>query len=175
MAHKRDEQKLKLWGVDYETWRQIGQPTFLIFSQQRQNARNRGIGWDIRFVDWWRIWKESGKWPERGKGAYVMARKQDIGPYSPDNVYICHQSVNSFDGWREGGHTRRVDGKSSHGYPLNVSRLNTALHKTKPYMVRVCGVFVGTYPDIESAVAGRDAYRANPHPPIDKTRVKAQH
>jgi DNA-binding CsgD family transcriptional regulator len=58
---------------------------------QRKNARERGISWDISLPEWWQIWKESGKYPVRGKhvGEYVMSRYGDTGPYSKDNVHIC--------------------------------------------------------------------------------------
>jgi hypothetical protein len=60
------------------------------FCRQRQNAKNRGIKWDLKLWDWWMIWDASGKWEQRGRGAgYVMSRYGDEGPYQKDNVYIC--------------------------------------------------------------------------------------
>lgn len=70
------------------------------FHQQRQNAKIRGIAWEMKLWDWWRIWDVSGKWSQRGRGqGYVMARKGDTGPYSVDNVYIATSSQNIKDSY----------------------------------------------------------------------------
>lgn len=61
------------------------------FNSQRQNARSRGISWDLKLWEWWQIWQQSGKWDERGrgKGKYVMCRFGDVGAYEAGNVYIA--------------------------------------------------------------------------------------
>lgn len=72
-----------------------------LFERQRQNAKNRGVGWDMTFKQWWDIWQESGHWHERGRRAdgYVMGRYGDSDGYTPDNVYICTLRQNSMDGY----------------------------------------------------------------------------
>ena len=71
------------------------------FQRQRQNARKRGILWDLTIGDWWDIWVRSGKWGERGRGAekYVMGRNGDIGPYAVGNVKIITQAENVEEYW----------------------------------------------------------------------------
>lgn len=70
------------------------------FIVQRANANKRGIEWKFTFAEWWSVWHESGKWGDRGRGAYVMARYGDGDtPYSKDTVYICTQSENSKDSY----------------------------------------------------------------------------
>jgi len=70
------------------------------FTDQRNSARKRGIGWEMTFADWWRVWQESGRWDERGPGTgYCMARYGDDGPYSVDNVYICTIGQNFADSY----------------------------------------------------------------------------
>lgn len=72
------------------------------FTEHRKNARQRGLGWDFTFAEWWRLWQESGKWDQRGRGkhGYVMARWGDgDAPYSVDTVYICTQPENARDGY----------------------------------------------------------------------------
>lgn len=61
------------------------------YTMQRRQARDRGIEWLFDFDSWWKVWDASGRWEQRGRrvGEYVMARKGDAGPYSPENVYIC--------------------------------------------------------------------------------------
>lgn len=60
------------------------------FHQQRQNARERGIEWQLTLGEWWHIWDDSGHWEYRGKGQdrYVMSRFGDTGPYCAGNVFI---------------------------------------------------------------------------------------
>jgi hypothetical protein len=88
------------------------------FCRQRQSARQRGIGWELKLWDWWMIWSASGRWDQRGRGeGYVMSRYGDEGPYRKDNVYIGTARENNSKtkrkqsglpmgvnkcGWREG-------------------------------------------------------------------------
>ena len=60
------------------------------FQVQRMRAKNRGVGWEMTFPEWWSIWESSGRWEERGirMGSYVMARTGDVGPYAVWNVRI---------------------------------------------------------------------------------------
>lgn len=70
------------------------------FKQQRWRAANRGLGWEFTFEQWLEFWMASGKWHLRGKGTgkYVMARRGDVGPYSPGNCFICPFEQNISDG-----------------------------------------------------------------------------
>lgn len=59
------------------------------FIMQRKNARQRGIGWNFTFKDWFAVWQESGHWEQRGRGkGYCMTRIGDSGPYERGNVAI---------------------------------------------------------------------------------------
>lgn len=60
------------------------------YLMQKKQAGRRGISWEMTYIQWIKIWLESGHWYERGKkrGQYQMARFGDKGPYSPDNVKI---------------------------------------------------------------------------------------
>ena len=60
------------------------------YSCQKSKAKQRGIDFQLTFEEWWNIWQQSGKWEQRGfrKGQYVMSRKNDIGPYAIENVFI---------------------------------------------------------------------------------------
>lgn len=100
---KRDARVMKLWGCTYKQYRSIlkrpERPTYL-FSQQRKNADQRGIGWELTLWQWWKIWEQSGHWGERGRGrAYHMCRLNDAGPYAVDNVYIATGVDNIRDYW----------------------------------------------------------------------------
>jgi len=71
------------------------------YKQQRRNAKTRGIEWMFTIDTWWSVWEASGKYHLRGKslGHYVMARKNDIGAYSVDNVEIKTCSENICEGY----------------------------------------------------------------------------
>jgi len=66
------------------------------FSQQRANAKSRGIAWRLTFEQWWAIWDASGKWHMRGKlpEQYCMARYNDKGVYKVGNVEIVTNRTN---------------------------------------------------------------------------------
>jgi hypothetical protein len=70
------------------------------YREQKHGARGRGIEWKFTFLEWKKIWEESGHWHERGRkhGQYVMARYDDIGPYESDNVEIVLATQNCSEG-----------------------------------------------------------------------------
>ncbi|MDB5975182.1 MAG: hypothetical protein JWR07_1942 [Nevskia sp.] len=72
------------------------------YRSHRSGAARRGIGFEFTFSQWWSVWKESGRWDQRGCSAadsYVMARPRDTGPYSVGNVYITTLSQNFVESW----------------------------------------------------------------------------
>lgn len=100
---KRDARAMRAWGCNYKQYHNIlkhpDKPTYC-FSQQRKNADQRGIGWELTLWQWWKIWEQSGHWAERGPGrGYGMCRLNDIGPYAVDNVYIATGTDNMKDHW----------------------------------------------------------------------------
>lgn len=58
------------------------------FRQQRASAGQRGIGWELSFVQWWAIWEPHYDKRGRGKDQLVMCRTADKGPYAVGNVRI---------------------------------------------------------------------------------------
>lgn len=58
------------------------------YSVQKRKAKQRKIAWDFSFDTWWIMWEPY--WENRGDstGKYCMCRKEDTGPYSPENTYI---------------------------------------------------------------------------------------
>ena len=67
------------------------------YTTHRANSLRRGLDWEFTFEEWWQVWKDSGKWEQRGKSAdsYCMARINDEGPYCADNVVITTMTENS--------------------------------------------------------------------------------
>lgn len=88
------------------------------YRDQRNNAKKRGIGWEITLVEWWDVWQQSGRWSERGVSGYVMSRIGDTGPYAKDNVEIKTASDNHKEGYlKTPAHERvkkRGDMRKSH-------------------------------------------------------------
>lgn len=66
------------------------------FIDHRHRSKIRKIGFKFTFEEWFKFWKDSGHWYERGrcKGQYVMARFNDEGAYEAGNVRICTSDVN---------------------------------------------------------------------------------
>ena len=64
--------------------------------KRRVDRNGDPIGWEFTFDTWLDTWVKSGHLEDRGThiGQYVMARRDDIGPYSPDNVDIILASEN---------------------------------------------------------------------------------
>lgn len=60
------------------------------YDQQRNHAVRRGVSFRITFWEWWCIWRDSGKWEDRGRSdsSFCMCRVGDEGPYEAGNVYI---------------------------------------------------------------------------------------
>ena len=76
------------------------------FNSHKQDAKRRGIDFQLTFEEWYSIWIASGHWEERGctRGKYVMSRYGDVGPYSVDNVFIQTAYKNNSDAhvWKVG-------------------------------------------------------------------------
>lgn len=68
------------------------------FWVQKDNARKRGISFELTFEQWLSIWRKSGKLQLRGIAgpeSFVMARYGDVGSYSIDNVKIISNAENT--------------------------------------------------------------------------------
>jgi hypothetical protein len=60
------------------------------FRHERRDARRRKIAWRLRFVDWFGVWRDSGKWHERGQdaGVYALVPINENDPLIANNVAI---------------------------------------------------------------------------------------
>ena len=104
----RDERYLAKWGMSYDDYWFINNQNIPYierpirkYIEQKRNALKRGIGFNMTFSEWWEIWKNSGKWTDRGKGKekYVMARYSDSGDYEVNNVKIIPSVENNSESW----------------------------------------------------------------------------
>ena len=86
-----DEYWIKVSGMVRKDLLEIPASVRRAYTTHRRNAANRGIPWEMNLAQWAGIWKSSGKWKRRGRGAdcYVMSRIRVNEPFSPDNVCIC--------------------------------------------------------------------------------------
>ncbi len=56
------------------------------YASQRSVAKSRGIEWLFTFHTWLAWWGSDLVLRGRGRADLCMARKGDVGPYSPENV-----------------------------------------------------------------------------------------
>lgn len=78
------------------------------YRTHRSNAAKRGVEFLLTFEEWWQIWQDSGKWPERGAGPnkYCMSRYGDTGAYAVGNVFINRFAGNTSEG--QAGKTKPI-------------------------------------------------------------------
>jgi hypothetical protein len=126
------------------------------YTNQRRNAKWRGIGWEMTFPEWCAIWDASGRSDQKGSSKadhYQMARHGDTGPYKVGNVSIQTKSQNGSDaGSNYAALRNRLRAQSAKGYVYTPE-----VNKSKPYRVRVGHRPVGAFATAEEATA---AYRA---------------
>jgi transposase len=166
-AASRDAHYLAKYGCTFAQWKLIHQhgaemrsrgvgayrcPSRAYMSQ-RNNARHRGIGWELTLWQWWTIWQESGHWDQRGRGhGYVMCRKGDEGSYAIGNVFIATAAENS-----------SITKQKKSDLPIGVRREKASYAAT--IMVRGQHIKLGRYPTAEQAhraylIAQAEAQRA---------------
>jgi hypothetical protein len=65
-------------------------PMLAKYREHRDNIRARDIAFELTFEQWSMLWKESGKWEQRGSrsGQFYMCRRNDTGSFTLDNVII---------------------------------------------------------------------------------------
>lgn len=73
------------------------------FCRQRASATRNGHAWGLSLGQWWSIWQESGKWEERGRGRYVLGRRDRSQGFTVENCEIRSSSENSIQTRREHG------------------------------------------------------------------------
>src|SRR5262245_59942553 len=75
-------------------------PLLKRFLEQRSQAQQRGIQWDLSYLEWLASWRASGHLHQRGrrKGMYQMCRENDRGCYCSSNVRIDKMEVNASEG-----------------------------------------------------------------------------
>tara|TARA_R100000365_G_C2748380_1_gene79763 strand:+ start:766 stop:1197 length:432 start_codon:yes stop_codon:yes gene_type:complete len=113
------------------------------YKQQARQAKQRGIEWKFTFEAWLRMWEQSGVIHLRGKGTgkYVMARRGDVGPYSPENCFICPFEQNIRDGHKTSASTRVPSEKvlNARGWTLLKGS------RKRPYQVTLCSKYIGSF------------------------------
>lgn len=93
-AANRAQQLFKI-----QEWRE-NNPEKFAYATHKSQAKRRGIPFLLTLEEWCAIWRESGKWEQRGHktGQYVMARFGDVGPYTVGNVRIITCNENGSEG-----------------------------------------------------------------------------
>ena len=80
------------------------------YADQRHKAEVRGIDWQFTYDEWVTWWGDDYQYRGRGKDKLQMCRKNDSGPYHPNNVYKATLTQNvkdflsagvKFDEWKD--------------------------------------------------------------------------
>lgn len=107
------------------------------YRRQKQNARTRGIEFNLTLHEWWDLWSESGHWDDMGlgKGKYHMCRICDAGSYEVGNVEIKPHEENSREARLMDKVYQRKSAKIFYvefrGNKYNINELAT-IHNIKP-------------------------------------------
>jgi hypothetical protein len=77
----------------------IPDEAYQAYRSQVHSCRRRGIEMQFNLKAWWDWWQIDGRWERRGRrgNGLVMARRGDVGPYSPENVYCATNDQNTAD------------------------------------------------------------------------------
>lgn len=83
------------------------------YSTHKNNAKHRNIEYMLTFEEWSTIWKDSGKWEQRGRATdqFVLGRLDNSKPFSVDNCVVRTQSENmsaSSKGKPKSANTKRL-------------------------------------------------------------------
>ena len=92
----KDKYCFSRWGCSADEKAQMPPRCRKAWAEQKRSARYRGIEFSLSLRDFWSIWKESGKWAERGRGGnlYCMSRVNDAGGYYIGNVQVITNATN---------------------------------------------------------------------------------
>lgn len=105
-AALKDARAMRVYGMSYDEVRVLRKAGLVkAYRQQKNNAENRAIDFELTLSEWYQVWLESGKLALRGvgKGHYCMSRIRDCGPYRVGNVHIqlcVENSRDAVDKWR---------------------------------------------------------------------------
>lgn len=112
----------------------------IMFNTQKQNARRRGIPFEFTYESWIDWWGDDIVNRGRGTDKLVMARNNDTGAYSPDNVRKATGSDNVSEGNLGkivSEHTRKILSEQKIGKPrdlltkIKISETLKSLNKEK--------------------------------------------
>lgn len=93
---QRNDLCFKRYGCSWEDYLPLRGFVTNAYCNQKNQARRRGVGWDLTLLQWWDFWQQSGHWEDRGAGqGYMMCRIGDKGPYALGNIYAATGCENS--------------------------------------------------------------------------------
>lgn len=87
---------LSVYDENHPLYKHYNRKNLTNYHGQKSMAKKRKVEWQFNFHTWIKWWIDTGHFHERGvrNDQYQMCRKDDRGPYSPDNVY-CDLGVNN--------------------------------------------------------------------------------
>ena len=78
------------------------------YHNHKTRSKRRGIDFQFSYDEWMSWWGDDIINRGRNKGQFVMARKNDTGPYHPNNVYKATVEQNVSDRIGGPGETKRL-------------------------------------------------------------------
>lgn len=127
------------------------------YYQQQQGAARRGIEWRFTFETWWDFWRDHYHLRGGAGEQLCMARRGDIGPYAPWNVYKATNAQNIRD-YYEHSHSVRERREAKRLRAEEKARLKVPVgpHEWMKAYLKFREEFVGP-PEWESTPAGVQA------------------
>jgi hypothetical protein len=147
----KEQNILKRWGCSVEEHKEGKKLGYVLaFTEQRRNARNRGIEWRLSYKQWIDWWRATGRLDARGRtgGGYCMSRIGDSGPYSLENIECKTIAENSREAL-----TRRPTKPSDQAGVFKI-----LCGTSKPYLAKYGRVRLGFYETAEDAINARKEY-----------------
>jgi hypothetical protein len=113
----KDAHYIGRWGCTVAERRAMPANIRKAWAEQKRNSANRGIPFLLTLKEFWEIWRESGKWEQRGRGAdkYCMSRLKDCGAYAVGNVQILTNAENCRLSQLQNPSAHKIRGKDEQG------------------------------------------------------------
>lgn len=154
VKNQKNADALAKYGVPYDEYKKLRSAGVIrAYKMQKKNAEARAIDFKLSFLEWWTIWKNSGKFDQRGrtKNAYVMSRIKDTGGYEVGNVCIKTLQENSKEAVKKWlGKEKKLPRGVFENYP----------GLPRPFLAKVGRVSLGLFATAQLAHEARMQFKA---------------
>lgn len=151
----KDRDSLLRYGCQYSEWKSVPSSLKRAYRMQKRSAAYRGIAFNLTPYEFVRLWRESGKLSQRGRGRdkFCMSRINDSGGYEVGNVQFITNAENIRLYQLERARKPKIASKTPGVYLMYPGY-------KKPYVARYGKKHLGFFRDAQSAVAARSEYES---------------